>query len=89
MLNKQSRRLLTHLLAFLYPQENDDAVASHRSSAMGKRLTDIEDIAPIVKFLCTGGQWITVESSCDRKYMFVRLRIGGQTLFAKGGYTTR
>jgi len=27
--------------------------------AMGNRLTDIKDIAPIVKFLATEGGWIT------------------------------
>jgi hypothetical protein len=26
---------------------------------MEGRLTDVKDIAPIVKFLCTEGQWIT------------------------------
>jgi len=44
---------------FFYPQESDDAVAFHKSSAMGGRLTDVKDIAPIVKFLCTEGSWIT------------------------------
>jgi len=44
---------------FFYPQESPDAVAFHKSSAMGGRLTDVKDIAPIVKFLCTEGKWIT------------------------------
>ena len=43
---------------FFYPQESEDAVAFHKSSAMGGRLTAIEDIAPIVKFLCADGSWI-------------------------------
>ncbi|KAL2105491.1 hypothetical protein VUR80DRAFT_8294 [Thermomyces stellatus] len=44
---------------FFYPQETDDAVAFHKSMAIGNRLTDIKDIAPIVKFLVTEGGWIT------------------------------
>ncbi|KAK4494172.1 hypothetical protein PRZ48_014470 [Zasmidium cellare] len=42
---------------FFYPQEGDDAVAFHKSQAMGGHLTKIEDIAPIVKFLVTEGWW--------------------------------
>jgi len=44
---------------FFYPQESPDAVAYHKSNAMEGRLTDVKDIAPIVKFLCTEGGWIT------------------------------
>ncbi|PSS22247.1 hypothetical protein M430DRAFT_49395 [Amorphotheca resinae ATCC 22711] len=44
---------------FFYPQESPEAVAFHKSSALDGRLTDVKDIAPIVKFLCTEGQWIT------------------------------
>ena len=49
---------------FFYGQEKPDAVAYHKSAApLGKYsktgLTDIEDIAPIVKFLVTEGWWIT------------------------------
>lgn len=43
---------------FFYPQEGEDAVAFHKSSAMGNRLTAVADIAPIYKFLCTEGTWI-------------------------------
>lgn len=43
---------------FFFPQESDDAVAFHKSSAMGGRLTEIGDIAPIIKFLCTDGAWM-------------------------------
>lgn len=49
---------------FFYPQESDDAVAFHKSSAMGGRLTKIEDISPIVTFLCTDGSWINGEFCC-------------------------
>lgn len=45
---------------FFYPQENDDSVAFFKSQAMGGKLTHIEDIAPIVKFLCSkDGSWIS------------------------------
>jgi NAD(P)-dependent dehydrogenase (short-subunit alcohol dehydrogenase family) len=46
-------------VAFFYPQESDDAVAFHKSSGMGGRLTQVTDIAPLVRFLCTEGAWIT------------------------------
>ncbi|RYC85439.1 hypothetical protein BFJ63_vAg11671 [Fusarium oxysporum f. sp. narcissi] len=44
---------------FFYPQEADDAVAFHKSQALEGRLTDVKDIAPLVKFLVTEGGWIT------------------------------
>ncbi|KAF4478504.1 alcohol dehydrogenase [Fusarium agapanthi] len=46
-------------VAFFYPQEADDSVAFHKSQALEGRLTDIKDIAPLVKFLVTEGGWIT------------------------------
>lgn len=49
---------------FFYGQESKDSAAYHASAAAlsgysKKGLTDIEDIAPIVKFLVTEGWWIT------------------------------
>lgn len=44
---------------FFYGQETPERVAYHKSNGMGNRLTQIEDIAPIVKFLATEGRWIT------------------------------
>ncbi len=44
---------------FFYGQENDDAVAYHKSAAALGGLTDIKDIAPLVEFLVTEGWWIT------------------------------
>jgi NAD(P)-dependent dehydrogenase (short-subunit alcohol dehydrogenase family) len=49
---------------FFYGQEAKDAVAYHSSAADLSKysktgLTDIEDIAPLVKFLVTEGWWIT------------------------------
>ncbi|KAG5789947.1 hypothetical protein H9Q69_011003 [Fusarium xylarioides] len=41
--------------SFFYPQEADDAVAFHKSQALEGRLTDVKDIAPLVKFLITEG----------------------------------
>ena len=49
---------------FFYGQESKEAVEYHSSAAAlskysKKGLTDIEDIAPIVRFLVTEGWWIT------------------------------
>jgi len=44
---------------FFYGQETPERVAFHKSQAMGDQLTQIEDIAPIVRFLATEGWWIT------------------------------
>ncbi len=49
---------------FFYGQEQSEAVAYHKSAAALSNysrtgLTDIEDIAPIVRFLVTEGWWIT------------------------------
>ncbi|CAK7234293.1 hypothetical protein SBRCBS47491_008899 [Sporothrix bragantina] len=43
---------------FFYPAETDQTVAFHKSQAMGNRLTDTKDIAPIVRFLVTEGSWM-------------------------------
>ncbi|BEJ15936.1 hypothetical protein CspHIS471_0505410 [Cutaneotrichosporon sp. HIS471] len=43
---------------FFYPQEEEAAVAYHKSQALGGRLTDIKDIAPLCLYLCTD-KWIT------------------------------
>jgi NAD(P)-dependent dehydrogenase (short-subunit alcohol dehydrogenase family) len=62
----QSKRISVNAIApgpmdtpFFYGQESPESVAYHKSQAMEGRLTDIKDIAPIVRFLCTDGQWIT------------------------------
>ncbi|WP_236808818.1 SDR family oxidoreductase [Amycolatopsis albispora] len=44
---------------FFYPQETPERVEFHKSQAMGGRLTRIEDIVPIIRFLATGGGWFT------------------------------
>jgi len=44
---------------FFYGQENEDAVAYHKSASALGGLTDIKDIAPLVEFLVTDGWWIT------------------------------
>ncbi|RBP67279.1 NAD(P)-dependent dehydrogenase (short-subunit alcohol dehydrogenase family) [Brevibacterium sanguinis] len=44
---------------FFYGQETPERVEFHKSQAMGNQLTQIEDIAPIVRFLATEGWWIT------------------------------
>ncbi|KAJ5118223.1 hypothetical protein N7448_009937 [Penicillium atrosanguineum] len=44
---------------FFYPQESPEAVEFHKSNGMGNRLTMVQDIAPLIRFLCTDGKWIT------------------------------
>ncbi|TSI12130.1 SDR family oxidoreductase [Brevibacterium aurantiacum] len=44
---------------FFYGQETPERVDFHKSQAMGNQLTQIEDIAPIVRFLASEGWWIT------------------------------
>lgn len=44
---------------FFYPQETPERVEFHKSQALGNQLTQIEDIAPIIRFLATEGWWIT------------------------------
>ena len=44
---------------FFYPAETPERVAFHKSQATGNRLTEIEDIAPLVGFLAGDGHWIT------------------------------
>ncbi|MGP5268556.1 SDR family oxidoreductase [Brachybacterium alimentarium] len=44
---------------FFYGQETSERVEFHKSQAMGNQLTQIEDIAPIVRFLASEGWWIT------------------------------
>ena len=44
---------------FFYAQETDETIAYHKSAAALGGLTDIKDIAPLVRFLVTEGWWIT------------------------------
>lgn len=49
--------------SFFYPAEGADAVAYHKTaaalSAFSKtRLTDIEDIAPFIRYLVSDGWWV-------------------------------
>ena len=44
---------------FFYPEETPERVDFHASQAMGNRLTDITDIAPLAVFLAGDGHWIT------------------------------
>ncbi|PYI06872.1 NAD(P)-binding protein [Aspergillus sclerotiicarbonarius CBS 121057] len=62
----QSRRVSVNNVApgpmdtpFFYPQESPEAVEFHKSNGMGGRLTMVQDIAPLIRFLCTEGGWIT------------------------------
>ncbi len=44
---------------FFYGQEEEAAVAYHKSASALGGLTDIKDIAPLVEFLVSDGWWIT------------------------------
>lgn len=44
---------------FLYGQETDGDIAFYKTVALHERLTKIEDIVPIIRFLVTEGGWIT------------------------------
>jgi NAD(P)-dependent dehydrogenase (short-subunit alcohol dehydrogenase family) len=45
-------------VAFFYSQESEGSVEFHKSMAVEGRLTEVQDIAPIVRFLCTAGKWV-------------------------------
>jgi NAD(P)-dependent dehydrogenase (short-subunit alcohol dehydrogenase family) len=44
---------------FLYGQETNESVAFFKTMGLGGRLTKVEDIVPIIRFLVTEGHWIT------------------------------
>jgi len=44
---------------FFYGQETPERVEFHKSQALKNQLTQIEDIAPLVRFLAGEGWWIT------------------------------
>jgi NAD(P)-dependent dehydrogenase (short-subunit alcohol dehydrogenase family) len=44
---------------FFYGEETPERVTFHKSQALDNRLTQIEDIAPLVVFLAGEGHWIT------------------------------
>ncbi|OAA73977.1 NAD(P)-binding domain protein [Cordyceps fumosorosea ARSEF 2679] len=39
--------------------QSPEAVAFHKSQGLGGRLTEVKDVAPLVRFLVTEGGWIT------------------------------
>ncbi|MEB2361240.1 MAG: hypothetical protein OZ929_07875 [Bryobacterales bacterium] len=45
--------------SFFYPAETPESIEYHKSQSMNGKLTDIADIASIVRFLVTDGWWIT------------------------------
>lgn len=54
---------------FFYAQETEEAVEFHKSQGIGGRLTKIEDVAPIVRFLCEERGWINGECLvCDQDW---------------------
>lgn len=44
---------------FLYGQEKDADIEYYKTVSLHKRLTEVEDIVPIIRFLVTEGLWIT------------------------------
>ncbi|KAH3678429.1 hypothetical protein WICMUC_001446 [Wickerhamomyces mucosus] len=44
---------------FLYGQETKESVEFFKTQGLGNRLTKVEDIVPIIRFLVTEGKWIT------------------------------
>ncbi|CAI5758601.1 unnamed protein product [Candida verbasci] len=44
---------------FLINSEPKEAVEFYKTQAIGNRLTEVSDIAPIIKFLLKDGKWIT------------------------------
>lgn len=59
--------------AFFHGQESPEAVAYLSAASVANRLGKVEDIVPMIDFLCSpGSAWVT-----------------GQTLFVNGGFVTR
>lgn len=44
---------------FLYGQENEHRVGYFKTQAVSQRLTEVEDIVPIIKFIVKDGKWMT------------------------------
>lgn len=44
---------------FLYGQENEHRVEFFKTQAVEKRLTEVSDIVPIIKFIVKDGKWMT------------------------------
>lgn len=44
---------------FLYGQENDQRIGFFKTQAVQQRLTQVEDIVPIIKFIVKDGKWMT------------------------------
>lgn len=44
---------------FLYGQENDQRIEFFKTQAVNGRLTEVQDIVPIIKFIVKDGKWMT------------------------------
>jgi hypothetical protein len=66
-----------------------DSAAFFATMALKGRLIKLENVAPIVKFLCTDGAWIN-DKSCMALCRFPYADLfAGQVLFAHGGMAAR
>lgn len=51
--------------SFYYPVEDEASVAGARSRSIGNRLAAVDDVAPLVAFLCTDqAGWVTAQAIC-------------------------
>lgn len=49
--------------SFYYPVENDESIAGAKARSVGNRLGEIDDVVPLIAFLCQPEQvWITAQT---------------------------
>lgn len=49
--------------SFFYPAEDENSIAAAKSHSIGQRLGEVEDVVPLIAFLCTPqARWITAQT---------------------------
>lgn len=49
--------------SFFYPAEDETSIAAAKSHSIGQRLGEVEDVVPLIAFLCTPqARWITAQT---------------------------